>query len=89
VPLVLLVSLGAGIGTAYLFSLLHPTIHDGRTLKRVGGRPVLGAVSLMPNGTVRLQQRRRRLWFFGGLGGLAATYSAVIVAVFARALLPF
>ena len=89
VPLVLVVSLGAGIGAAYLFSLLHPTIHDGRTLKRVGGRPVLGAVSLVPNGAVRLQARRRRLWFFGGLGGLAATYSALIVAVFARALLPF
>ena len=89
VPLVLLAALGAGIGAAYLFSLLHPTIHDGRTLKRVGGRPVLGAVSLMPSAAVRLQRRRRRLWFFGGLGGLAAAYATVIVAVFARAMLPF
>jgi hypothetical protein len=55
----------------------------------LGGRPVLGAVSLMPSGAVRLQRRRRTAWFFGGLGGLAAAYSAIIAVVFLRGLLPF
>jgi len=89
VPLALLASLAAGIAAAYLFSVLHPTIHDDRTLRRVSGRPVLGAVSLIGSGAVRLQRRRRAAWFFGGLGGLAAAYSAVIAVVFARGLLPF
>ena len=88
-PLALLASLGAGIAAAYLFSLLHPTIHDNRALARVGGRPVLGAVSLTLNGAVRRQRRRRTLWFFSGVGGLAAAYSAVIAVVFARGMLPF
>jgi polysaccharide chain length determinant protein (PEP-CTERM system associated) len=89
VPLALLASLAAGIAAAYLFSLLHPTIHDNRTLRRLGGRPVLGAVSLMASGAVRRQRRRRTAWFVGGLGGLAAAYSAIIAVVFLRGLLPF
>lgn len=88
VPLVLLASLGAGFAAAYLFSVVHPTVHDSRGLKRVGQRPVLGAVSLMPSPEGLRRRRRSRMLFFGGLGGLAATYSAAIAAVFLRGLLP-
>lgn len=89
VPLVLLASLGAGIGASYLFSLLRPTVNDNRTLKRVGRRPVLGAVSLLLNSQTLALRRRNTLWFFGGVGGLAASYSVAIVAVFLRGVLPF
>jgi hypothetical protein len=88
VPLVLLASLGVGFAAAYLFSVVHPTVHDSRGLKRVGQRPVLGAVSLMPSPETLRRRRRSRVLFFGGLGGLAATYSAAIAAVFLRGLLP-
>jgi len=33
--------------------------------------------------------RRRALLFAGGLGGLAATYGAVLMVIFFRPLLPF
>ena len=89
IPLVLLAALGAGGAAAYLFSVVRPTIHDNRSLKRVGGRPVLGAVSLVMSPAILTKRRRSRLFFFGGMGGLAATYCAVLAAVFLRGLLPF
>jgi polysaccharide chain length determinant protein (PEP-CTERM system associated) len=89
IPLVLLAALGAGLGASYLFSLVHPTFHDNRSLKRVGQRPVLGAVSLMASAATRRQRRRSRMLFFGGLGGLAVTYGSAIAVVFLRGLLPF
>lgn len=89
VPLVLLAALAAGLAASYLLSLVHPTFHDSRGLKRVGQRPVLGAVSLVLNDSVLARRRRSRTLFVGGLGVLAATYGGVIGAVFLRGLLPF
>ena len=81
-PIVLLASLCAGIAASYLYSVVRPTIHDGRTLKRLAGRPVLGSVTQLLNVQTLARRRRAALWFFGGLGGLAASYSAAIAAVF-------
>jgi hypothetical protein len=67
---------------------MHPTVHDNRTLKGVGGRPVLGAVSLLLNPETLARRRRAALLFFGGVGGLAATYSAAIAVVFLRGMFP-
>ena len=89
VPLVLLASIAAGIGASYLFSLLRPTVHDPRSLRRVGGRPVLGAVSLVFTPQTVAKRRRRSIAFYSGIGGLAATYGAVIAVVFLRGALPF
>jgi polysaccharide chain length determinant protein (PEP-CTERM system associated) len=89
VPLALLASLCAGLAASYFFSMVHPTFHDNQGLKRVGQRPVLGAVSLIPKPSVLAKRRRSRLLFAGGLGGLAATYSAAIAVVFFRGLFPF
>jgi hypothetical protein len=89
IPLVLLAALGAGLGASYLFSLLRPTVHNNRGLSRVGGRPVLGAVSLVLNPAIIVKRRRSRLFFFGGVGGLAATYCGVLGVVFLRGVLPF
>ncbi len=82
VPVALLLSLCAGLGASYLFSMVRPTFHDNRNLKTVGKRPVLGAVSLLRNAQVLAKRRRRAILFFGGLGGLAASYSAAIAMVF-------
>jgi len=89
IPLVLLASLCAGVAASYLFSMVHPTFHDNRGLKTVGRRPVLGAVSLIRNAQAVAKRRRRAVLFFGGLGGLMATYSAAILIVFVRDFLPF
>jgi len=89
VPLVLLASLGAGLALAYLFSVIHPTFHESRALKRIGQRPVLGAVSLVMNDDIAKKLRRGRVLFFSGVGGLAATYCGAVAATFLRTLLPF
>jgi polysaccharide chain length determinant protein (PEP-CTERM system associated) len=89
IPMALLASLLAGFGASYLFSVVHPTFNDNRGLKRVGQRAVLGAVSLMRSPAVLAKRRRSGLAFLGGVGGLAAMYSAVLALVFFRSLLPF
>ena len=89
IPLVLLASLCAGFAASYFFSMVHPTVHDNRGLKTVGRRPVLGAVSLIRNAQVVAKRRRRAVLFFGGVGGLVATYGAAILIVFVRNIFPF
>ena len=87
--LALLVSLGAGLAASYFFSLLHPTFHDARGLKKFTHRPVLGTVSLVSTPEVLWRRRRGALAFVGGLSGLGAAYAGLLALVFFRALLPF
>ncbi len=89
VPLALLASLCAGIAASYFFSMVYPTFHDKRTLKTIGQRPVLGAVSLISTNAVRAKRRRGAMLFFGGLGGLLATYSIAVAIVLGKSLFPF
>jgi polysaccharide chain length determinant protein (PEP-CTERM system associated) len=89
IPVVLLASLLAGVAASYFFSVLHPTVHDGHSLKRIAKRPVLGTVSLIRSPAVVSRARRRTFAFFGGMAGLAATYAGALTFVFFRSLLPF
>jgi polysaccharide chain length determinant protein (PEP-CTERM system associated) len=89
VALVLLASLAAGIAASYLFSVVHPTFHDGRGLKKFAQRPMLGSVSLTRTPEAISRRRRLTLAFIGGVGGLGATYASVLTLAFFRALLPF
>lgn len=85
----LLASLLAGFAASYFFSVLHPTFHDGRGLKKFAHRPVLGSVSLISTPEVISRRRRSALAFVGGVGGLGAAYAGLLSLVFLRALLPF
>ena len=89
VLLALLASLGAGLAASYFFSLLHPTFHDARGLKKFTHRPVLGTVSLVTTPEILWRRRRGALAFVSGLGGLGAAYGVLLALVFFRALLPF
>lgn len=84
VPMALFLSLCAGLAASYFYSMVRPTFHDNRGLKAVGMRPVLGAVSLIRSAQVKAKRRRRAVVFFGGLGGLAASYGLAIAFVFVR-----
>ena len=44
--IVLVLSIAAGIGSAFLFSLINPVVSDPRTLVSISGMPLLGSVSL-------------------------------------------
>ena len=85
----LLASLLAGLAASYFFSIVHPTFHDGRGLKKLGQRPVLGSVSMWRTPEVLARRRRGMFAFLGGVGGLGATYAAVLALAFFRTLLPF
>ena len=87
--LALVASLAAGLAASYFFSLLHPTFHDGRGLKRFTQRPVLGAVSVVSTPEVLWRRRRGALAFVGGIGSLGAAYASLLGLVFFRGLLPF
>jgi polysaccharide chain length determinant protein (PEP-CTERM system associated) len=88
IPAALLASLLAGFAASYFFSMVRPTFHDRHGLKRFTQRPVLGSVTLIRTPAVMSSARRRRLLFASGVGGLTATYGAVLIVVFFRNLLP-
>ncbi len=69
-PLVLLAAVGLGAVVSFAVSQILPTIHDGRVLRELSGRPVLGSVSLVPSPAIVRRARRRTLAFFGGVAGL-------------------
>ena len=85
----LIASLAAGCLASYFYSLLHPTFHDGRGLKKFAQRPVLGTISVVSTPEVLWRRRSGTIAFLGGMGGLGATYAVVLAVVFFRALLPF
>jgi polysaccharide chain length determinant protein (PEP-CTERM system associated) len=87
--LALLASLAAGGAASYFFSLLHPTFHDARGLKKFTHRPVLGTVPLISTPEALSRRRRSALAFLGGVGGLGAAYAGLLGLVFFRTLLPF
>ena len=70
------VSLFAGLATSWLVSQARPTFRDGRTLREVAQRPLLGMISMLPTHSLRVMRRRAALLFAGGLSGLVASYAA-------------
>jgi polysaccharide chain length determinant protein (PEP-CTERM system associated) len=69
-PLILLGALALGAVFSFAVSKVLPTIHDGRALREVSARPVLGTVSLLPNPAVIRKARLNALAFFSGVTGL-------------------
>lgn len=63
-----LAAIAAGFGVAFGMTQVFPTVQDARSLREIGGRPILGSASLVINPlTSDAVQRSNRL-FFGLLG---------------------
>ncbi|MGB8329591.1 MAG: XrtA system polysaccharide chain length determinant [Polyangiales bacterium] len=75
-PLVLLAALGVGVAASFAWSQIRPMIHDGRGLRAISGRPLLGSVSLVPNDDFVAKSRRLHVAFFGSLVTLVVFYGA-------------
>jgi len=73
---VVLISLLAGVAVSWLVSQIRPTFHDGRTLRDIAQRPLIGMVSILPTHSLKAVRRRSALLFAGGLSGLLASYGA-------------
>jgi polysaccharide chain length determinant protein (PEP-CTERM system associated) len=84
-PLVLLGALALGAVASFLVSVVLPTVHDGRTLREVSGRPVLGSVSLVPNPALIRRARLARYGFACGVSALVTVYGVGIAWVAIRA----
>ena len=69
-------SLAAGLATAFVVSQVRPSFHDGRVLREIVGRPLLGMVSMLAGPEIIARRRRSALLFIGGLSGLVASYAA-------------
>ncbi len=82
---VVAVSLLAGLAMSWLVSQVRPTFHDGRSLREVTQRPLLGMVSVLPTHGLRMMRRRAALLFAGGISGLLASYGAAFAFLFLAA----
>jgi polysaccharide chain length determinant protein (PEP-CTERM system associated) len=82
---VVAVSLFAGLAVSWLVSQVRPTFHDGRSLREVVQRPLLGMVSILPSHGLRVMRRRAALLFAGGVTSLLASYGAAFVFLFLAA----
>lgn len=84
-PVVLLAALGLGAAASFLVSLVLPTVHDGRTLREVSGRPVLGSVSLLPSPAIIRRARLATYGFASGVSALVGVYGLGIAWLVLRA----
>ena len=75
-------SLAAGLATSFMVSQLHPTFHNGRVLREIAGRPLLGMVSMIVSPEFRIRRRRSNLLFAGGMSGLFASYAIAFAIAF-------
>jgi len=84
-PGVLAAALALGAVASFLVSLILPTVHDGRSLREVSGRPVLGSVSLLPSPALIRRARLASYGFAGGVSALVAVYGVGIAWLALRA----
>jgi polysaccharide chain length determinant protein (PEP-CTERM system associated) len=82
---VVAISLLAGLAVSWLVSQTRPTFHDGRSLREVAERPLLGMISMLPTQSLRAVRRRAALLFAGGVTGLLASYAGAFAFLFLAA----
>ncbi|MDP2867673.1 XrtA system polysaccharide chain length determinant [Methyloversatilis sp.] len=78
---VIVAALLVGVAASFVVSQLRPVFHDGQKLSEISGVPVLGSVSMLLSDDRKKYERRRSVFFFGGVSGLVATYAAILAFV--------
>ena len=74
-------SIAAGFGAAFALTQIFPTVQDVRSLKEIGGRPILGSASLVVNPLTSDATRRENRLFFGLIGAFLALNLCWLIAV--------
>lgn len=77
---VLIVSLGAGMAMAFLFSQINPVIMNGSQLSKITGRPVLGAVTDINLAEINKRDKRRMLVFVASTTVIVGIYLVFMVS---------
>jgi len=74
-PLLFLAALASGVGAAFLASQISPRFHSTKSLRDIGGRPVLGSISLRLDSAL-IRRRRFETTIFGtASAGMVAAYA--------------
>jgi hypothetical protein len=82
IVLAFLAALGVGAGVSFFVSQILPTFPDGRTLRHVTKRPLLGTISMLERPAFIRARRRRNFVFYSALGSLTGSYAALAVVVY-------
>lgn len=80
-PAALVVSLGAGVFSAFLYGQVFPTFHSARGLRRTTQRPVLGTLTLQETPQARRKHRVRAFAFTSALAGLVGLFGSAWVVL--------
>ena len=77
--MILLGSLLAGIGIAFVISQVRPTFHSQASLREITGRPILGSIPMIWTDQEKIK-RKKRLYAFGlSLLSLLGLYGTLMV----------
>ncbi len=79
---VLIVGIGAGVGTAFAVGQLKGSFPTAARLERAIGLPVIGSITQTVSATQRAVQKQRLKWFAGASGGLAAVCMLLVLVEF-------
>lgn len=81
---VLVLGVGAGIGTAFAMAQLKGGFANAARLEKALGAPVIGSISQTVSAAQVAIERQRLKWFAGASGGLAALCLLLIVIEFVQ-----
>ena len=76
VPLVLAISIGAGLFSSFAFAQVFPLVQDARVLHQIANRPVLGSVRMLVSDSASRRQRAMNAAFGSAFAGLVLMYGA-------------
>ena len=81
--LALLISIGAGMATAFVASQLRAVFFDAHTLRDFVGLPLLGVVTLVPNESARTREKSDlRRFVFASSGLIGVFITGIVVLAF-------
>jgi polysaccharide chain length determinant protein (PEP-CTERM system associated) len=80
-PLTLLAALATGLGVMFSAIKIRPTFYDGKTLRAVGGLPVLGTISTLASEAGKRERTHRVIRFAAGVAALLGAYGAAFAAL--------
>jgi len=79
ISLVLVAGLGAGLGLAWLLSLLRPTLDDSKEVAEVLDLPILGGISLVYTETAKKWKKIEMVGFFAAFCMLLGIYGVIVI----------
>ena len=79
---VLIVGIGAGIGSAFAMGQLQTSFPTPEKLEKASGLPVIGSISQMLNREERAERKHKLKLFYSGFASLFGIFALLIVAEF-------